>query len=49
MPIHLQNEYYWGEIEHIDEVIKSRENKSNIDGKAEIQKAMNIFWESVGL
>ena len=49
MPTHLQNEYYWGEIEHIDEVIKSRENKSNIDGQAEIQKAMDIFWESVGL
>ena len=49
MPIHLQNEYYWGEIERIDEVIKSRENKSNIDGQAELQKAMNIFWESVGL
>ena len=49
MPIHLQNEYYWGEIEHIDEVIKSRENKSNIDGQAETQKAMDIFWESVGL
>ena len=50
MPIHLQNEYYLGEIEHIDEVIKSRENKSNIvDGQAEMQKAMNIFWESVGL
>ena len=49
MPIHLQNEYYWGEIEHIDEVIKRRENKSNIDGQAEIQKAMNIFWKSVGL
>ena len=49
MPIHLQNEYYWGEIERINEVIKSRENKSNIDGQAEMQKAMNIFWESVGL
>ena len=49
MPIHLQNEYYWGEIEHIDEVIKSRKNKSNIDGQAETQKAMDIFWESVGL
>ena len=51
MPIHLQNEYYWGEIEHIDKVIEieSRENKSNIDGQAELKVAMDIFWESIGL
>ena len=27
LPNHLQNEYYWGEIRHIDNVLKNKNNK----------------------
>lgn len=27
LPNHLQNEYYWGEISHIDNVLKNKNNK----------------------
>lgn len=37
LPNHLQNEYYWGEISHIDNVIKNKSNKnSNIEGQKEM-------------
>lgn len=51
MPAHLQNEYYWGEIEHINRVIDSREkpHKTVEESQAEMQNAMNIFWESFDL
>lgn len=48
-PTHLQNSYYWDEIQHIDKVIKERERISDPDGQKKLQEAMEIFWESVGL
>ena len=50
LPNHLQNEYYWGEISHIDNVIKNKSNKnSNIEGQKEMEKAFDLFWKSVGM
>ena len=51
MPTHLQNEYYWGEIEHINRVVEERNkpHKTVEEAQAEMQKAMDMFWESVGL
>ena len=50
LPNHLQNEYYWGEISHIDNVLKNKNNKnSNIDGQKELENALDLFWKSVGM
>lgn len=50
MPIHLQNEYYWGEIEHINRVVEDREksHKTVEEAQAELKEAMDMFWESIG-
>lgn len=51
MPTHLQNSYYWGEIEHINRVAEDREkpHKTVEEAQVEMIKAMDMFWESVGL
>jgi hypothetical protein len=51
MPTHLQNSYYFGEIEHINRVVEDRQkpHKTVEEAQAEMEKAMDIFWESVGL
>lgn len=43
MPIHLQNEYYWGEIERIDKIVelKSKEKKEE-QGKKEFD--FSVIW-----
>lgn len=48
-PVHLQNDYYWGEIRHIDKVVEERTRPQNQNGQKELQEAMDMFWESVGL
>ena len=48
-PMHLQNEYYWGEISHIEKIVREEEKSSTGNGQAELQEALNIFFESVGL
>lgn len=49
MPIHLQNSYYWGEMEHIDRIVKEEERTPNKNGQKELEEALNMFWESVGM
>ena len=51
MPTHLQNSFYWGEIEHINRVVEDREkpHKTVEEAQAEMEKAMDMFLESVGL
>lgn len=49
MPTHLQNSYYFGEIEHIDRIVKEEERPYDRNGQKELQKAFDMFFESVGL
>lgn len=49
MPTHLQNSYYWGEMEHIDRIVKEEERTLNENGQKELEEALNMFWESVGM
>lgn len=49
MPTHLQNSYYFGEIEHIDRIVKEEERPYDRNGQKELQEALDMFFESVGL
>lgn len=50
MPVHLQNEYYWSEINRIEKILEFNNKKTNIEAnQADLDEAMNMFWESVGL
>lgn len=52
MPVHLQNEYYWSEINHIEKILElnNKRAKMNIETEqSDFDEAMNIFWESIGL
>lgn len=44
MPTHLQNEYYWGEIAHIDRIIKADEKTSITNGQT-VEKTLNTLWK----
>lgn len=48
MPTHIQNSYYWGEIKHIDKVVKEK-REPNSNGQKELQEALNMFLKSVGM
>ena len=43
-PVHLQNQYYWGEIAHIDRIIEAEEKTSNTNGQT-AEEALNMLWE----
>ena len=49
MPLHLQNEYYWDEIERIDAVIDSnnRIDSKPFDYNNSAQKAFDDWWKMV--
>lgn len=48
MPTHLQNEYYWGEIAHIDKIVEEEERRTertpNADGQT-AEEALKLLWE----
>lgn len=48
-PVHLQNEYYWGEIAHIDRIVEAEKRPYSPNGQKELQEALDMFWESVGM
>ena len=51
MPIHLQNEYYWGEINRIDRIEQmkqiedSRKSNSNVITVDEALEELFLFWD----
>ena len=47
MPIHLQNEYYWGEIQLINNVLKFNDNIEGYDYNTSSQKAFDEWWSMV--
>lgn len=47
MPIHLQNEYYWGEIQLINNVLKFNDNIEEYDYNTSSQKAFDEWWSMV--
>lgn len=52
MPMHLQDQYYFGEIAHIDRIVEAeeiRKRNPNSNGQKELEEALNLFWESVGM
>lgn len=47
MPTHLQNEYYWEEIAHIDRIVKEEEGRTHNTNKktATVEEALNVLWK----
>ena len=43
-PVHLQNQYYWGEIAQIDRIIEAEEKPSNTNRQT-AEEALNMLWE----
>lgn len=47
MPIHLQNEYYWDEINHIDKIYTLNNDDINEYNENDVQEAFNEWWQLV--
>lgn len=47
MPMHLQNEYYWGEIQLINNALKFNDDIKEYDYNTSCEKAFDEWWNMI--